>query len=93
MVCNWQMELGLEGDDLDVRQVLLAMRKHRMGLIQTADQLRFSFLAIREGRKLILGLRPKEVGNWEIWNCTWALNHWRQGVVQGSLISLAVVIC
>lgn len=34
--------------------VLLEMRKYRMGLIQTAAQLRFSFQAILEGSKKIL---------------------------------------
>lgn len=30
------------------------MRHYRMGLIQTPDQLRFSYLAIIEGAKIIL---------------------------------------
>ncbi|XP_075229013.1 tyrosine-protein phosphatase non-receptor type 1-like isoform X2 [Lycorma delicatula] len=34
-----------------VRDVLLEMRRHRMGLIQTVEQLRFSYLAIIEGLK------------------------------------------
>uniref|UniRef100_A0A3P9LL27 Tyrosine-protein phosphatase non-receptor type n=1 Tax=Oryzias latipes TaxID=8090 RepID=A0A3P9LL27_ORYLA len=37
-----------------VLKVLLDMRKYRMGLIQTADQLRFSYMAVIEGAKLIL---------------------------------------
>jgi len=40
-------EKGL--DALNVREVLLEMRKFRMGLIQTPDQLRFSYWAIIEG--------------------------------------------
>jgi protein tyrosine phosphatase len=40
--------------DLDLRAILLDMRKYRMGLIQTADQFRFSYIAIIEGGKRIL---------------------------------------
>jgi len=39
---------------IDIRKMILDMRSHRMGLIQTADQLRFSYLAIIEGGKRIL---------------------------------------
>jgi len=38
-----------------IRDVLLEMRRYRMGLIQTADQLRFSYLAVIEGAKYIKG--------------------------------------
>lgn len=38
-------------NSVNVREVLLEMRKSRMGLIQTPDQLRFSYLAIIEGAK------------------------------------------
>ncbi|XP_061718690.1 tyrosine-protein phosphatase non-receptor type 61F-like isoform X2 [Cydia pomonella] len=38
-------------ENLSVQQVLLEMRKDRMGLIQTSDQLRFSYQAIIEGAK------------------------------------------
>ncbi|KAF3861127.1 hypothetical protein F7725_001382 [Dissostichus mawsoni] len=38
-----------------IREVLLEMRRYRMGLIQTADQLRFSYLAVIEGAKYIGG--------------------------------------
>ena len=34
---------------VSIREVLLEMRKYRMGLIQTPDQLKFSYLAIAEG--------------------------------------------
>ncbi|XP_062986605.1 tyrosine-protein phosphatase non-receptor type 2 isoform X1 [Elgaria multicarinata webbii] len=40
---------------VDIKQVLLNMRKYRMGLIQTPDQLRFSYMAIIEGAKYIMG--------------------------------------
>lgn len=36
---------------MNVREVLLEMRQSRMGLIQTPDQLRFSYAAIIEGAK------------------------------------------
>uniref|UniRef100_A0A8C5JYI1 protein-tyrosine-phosphatase n=1 Tax=Jaculus jaculus TaxID=51337 RepID=A0A8C5JYI1_JACJA len=44
-----------KGDDINIKQVLLNMRKYRMGLIQTPDQLRFSYMAIIEGAKYIKG--------------------------------------
>lgn len=39
---------------LDVRKQLLDMRRYRHGLIQTWQQLRFSYCAILEGSKVIL---------------------------------------
>ncbi|XP_076992163.1 tyrosine-protein phosphatase non-receptor type 2 isoform X2 [Tamandua tetradactyla] len=44
-----------KGDDINIKQILLNMRKYRMGLIQTPDQLRFSYMAILEGAKFIKG--------------------------------------
>ncbi|ERE86151.1 NAD(P) transhydrogenase [Cricetulus griseus] len=44
-----------KGEDVNVKQILLKMRKYRMGLIQTPDQLRFSYMAIIEGAKYIKG--------------------------------------
>lgn len=43
--------------------VLLEMRRCRMGLIQTADQLRFSYLAVIEGAKYIMGDSSLQVGH------------------------------
>ncbi|CAB1350425.1 unnamed protein product [Coregonus sp. 'balchen'] len=40
---------------VDIKAVLLDMRKYRMGLIQTPDQLRFSYRAVLEGAKYIMG--------------------------------------
>ncbi|XP_058033011.1 tyrosine-protein phosphatase non-receptor type 2 isoform X3 [Ahaetulla prasina] len=40
---------------VDIKQILLDMRKYRMGLIQTPDQLRFSYMAVIEGAKYIMG--------------------------------------
>ena len=36
-------------NSVDVKELLLEMRSYRMGLIQTPDQLRFSYQAIIEG--------------------------------------------
>ncbi|XP_064155259.1 tyrosine-protein phosphatase non-receptor type 1 [Anguilla rostrata] len=49
--------MALRGDpaSVQIRDVLLEMRRYRMGLIQTADQLRFSYLAVIEGAKCIMG--------------------------------------
>lgn len=38
---------------VNIQKVLLDMREYRMGLIQTPDQLRFSYMAVIEGAKLI----------------------------------------
>lgn len=38
-------------NSVNVKEVLLEMRRSRMGLIQTPDQLRFSYAAIIEGAK------------------------------------------
>ena len=44
-----------KGDDINIKQLLLNMRQYRMGLIQTPDQLRFSYMTIIEGAKFIKG--------------------------------------
>ncbi len=38
-------------ESVSIREVLLDMRNYRMGLIQTPDQLKFSYLAIAEGAR------------------------------------------
>lgn len=48
-----QMSHRKDPSSVQIRQVLLEMRRYRMGLIQTADQLRFSYLAVIEGAKYI----------------------------------------
>ncbi|XP_064420582.1 tyrosine-protein phosphatase non-receptor type 1 isoform X2 [Latimeria chalumnae] len=53
--CLLLMDKRKDPSSVDIKQVLLEMRKYRMGLIQTADQLRFSFLAVIEGAKFIMG--------------------------------------
>ncbi|XP_024895792.1 tyrosine-protein phosphatase non-receptor type 1 isoform X2 [Pteropus alecto] len=52
---NLSMDKRKDPSSVDIKKVLLEMRKFRMGLIQTADQLRFSYLAVIEGAKFIMG--------------------------------------
>ncbi|KAM4692556.1 tyrosine-protein phosphatase non-receptor type 1 [Rhinophrynus dorsalis] len=53
--CLLLMDKRKDPSSVDIKQVLLDMRRYRMGLIQTADQLRFSYLAVIEGAKFIMG--------------------------------------
>uniref|UniRef100_A0A3B4TS96 protein-tyrosine-phosphatase n=1 Tax=Seriola dumerili TaxID=41447 RepID=A0A3B4TS96_SERDU len=46
--------LVLNPSSVDIQKVLLDMREYRMGLIQTPDQLRFSYMAVIEGARLVL---------------------------------------
>lgn len=43
---------------VNVKKILIEMRRYRMGLIQTPEQLRFSFLAIIAGMNLLRTLVP-----------------------------------
>ncbi|KAM9310120.1 tyrosine-protein phosphatase non-receptor type 2a isoform 3-T3 [Pholidichthys leucotaenia] len=52
---NTNMERSENPSSVDIQKVLLGMREYRMGLIQTPDQLRFSYMAVLEGARLILG--------------------------------------
>lgn len=49
------MDKRKEPSSVDIKSILLNMRKYRMGLIQTPDQLRFSYMAVLEGAKFIMG--------------------------------------
>lgn len=49
---------SLEG--LDVQSLLISMRSYRMGLIQTFDQLKFSYMAIIAGARKILALKRSQ---------------------------------
>ncbi|XP_014678310.1 PREDICTED: tyrosine-protein phosphatase non-receptor type 2-like isoform X2 [Priapulus caudatus] len=53
--CITMTENAVTADVLRVQKVLLSLRKYRMGLIQTPDQLRFSYVAILEGLKALVG--------------------------------------
>ncbi|XP_026228497.1 tyrosine-protein phosphatase non-receptor type 2a [Anabas testudineus] len=52
--CLVLMKKRKNPSSVDIQKVLLDMREYRMGLIQTPDQLRFSYMAVIEGAKLIL---------------------------------------
>ena len=43
---------------MDLQATLLEMRQQRLGLVQTADQLRFSYIAILQGALNDLELEP-----------------------------------
>uniref|UniRef100_A0A452TP82 Tyrosine-protein phosphatase non-receptor type n=1 Tax=Ursus maritimus TaxID=29073 RepID=A0A452TP82_URSMA len=60
-----------KGDDINIKQLLLNMRKYRMGLIQTPDQLRFSYMTIIEGAKFIKGDSNIQVNFFREINNTW----------------------
>ncbi|XP_029446810.1 tyrosine-protein phosphatase non-receptor type 2 isoform X4 [Rhinatrema bivittatum] len=49
--CLVLMEKRKDPSSVDIKQVLLNMRRYRMGLIQTPGQLRFSYMAVIEGAK------------------------------------------
>uniref|UniRef100_A0A8C2Q344 Tyrosine-protein phosphatase non-receptor type n=2 Tax=Cyprinus carpio TaxID=7962 RepID=A0A8C2Q344_CYPCA len=53
--CLLLMSQRKDPTSVHIQEVLLEMRRYRMGLIQTADQLRFSYLAVIEGAKYIMG--------------------------------------
>ncbi|KAL5466819.1 hypothetical protein EMCRGX_G030970 [Ephydatia muelleri] len=54
-VCLKKIESTRDLNSVNLQEVLLNMRKQRMGLIQTHDQLRFSYIAILQGAYQILG--------------------------------------
>ncbi|XP_054638169.1 tyrosine-protein phosphatase non-receptor type 2-like isoform X1 [Dunckerocampus dactyliophorus] len=51
--CLVLMDRRNNPSSVDIQKVLLDMREYRMGLIQTPDQLRFSYMAVIEGAKLL----------------------------------------
>ncbi|XP_015213408.1 tyrosine-protein phosphatase non-receptor type 2 isoform X1 [Lepisosteus oculatus] len=53
--CLLLMDKRKDPSSVDIKKILLDMRKYRMGLIQTPDQLRFSYMAVIEGAKYIMG--------------------------------------
>ncbi|KAK3511880.1 hypothetical protein QTP70_027473 [Hemibagrus guttatus] len=53
--CLVLMDKRKDPSSVDIKKVLLDMRRFRMGLIQTPDQLRFSYMAVLEGAKCIMG--------------------------------------
>ncbi|XP_073703070.1 LOW QUALITY PROTEIN: tyrosine-protein phosphatase non-receptor type 2a [Garra rufa] len=66
--CLVLMDKRKDPSSVDIQKVLLDMREYRMGLIQTPDQLRFSYMAVMEGAKSILGdsfLQQKQPNEWQ----------------------------
>ncbi|TSK34863.1 Tyrosine-protein phosphatase non-receptor type 2 [Bagarius yarrelli] len=63
--CLVLMEKRKDASSVDVQKVLLDMREYRMGLIQTPNQLRFSYMAIMEGAKYILGEPVLKQQQWQ----------------------------
>ncbi|CAG5132755.1 unnamed protein product [Candidula unifasciata] len=59
--------------EIDVRKLLIKMRTYRMGLVQTADQLRFSYQAIVEGAHAILSEHGLE--DIQLPTLSWNQNH------------------
>ena len=57
-----QIEKTGDADSVDIQGTLLEMRKQRYGLIQTPEQLRFSYIAILEGASAILGTADPQNG-------------------------------
>uniref|UniRef100_A0A8C1CXF2 Tyrosine-protein phosphatase non-receptor type n=1 Tax=Cyprinus carpio carpio TaxID=630221 RepID=A0A8C1CXF2_CYPCA len=66
--CLVLMDKRKDPSSVDIQKVLLDMREYRMGLIQTPDQLRFSYMAVMEGAKSILedsALQQKQPTEWQ----------------------------
>ncbi|XP_043116248.1 tyrosine-protein phosphatase non-receptor type 2a isoform X2 [Puntigrus tetrazona] len=66
--CLVLMDRRKDPSSVDIQKVLLDMREYRMGLIQTPDQLRFSYMAVMEGAKSILGdsaLQKQQPEDWQ----------------------------
>ena len=52
MYAQTSFQIAKEGiESLDVKSILLDLRRYRKGLIQTPDQLKFSCLSIAEGAR------------------------------------------
>uniref|UniRef100_H3A844 protein-tyrosine-phosphatase n=1 Tax=Latimeria chalumnae TaxID=7897 RepID=H3A844_LATCH len=62
--CLLLLEKRKDPSSVDIKKVLLDLRKYRMGLIQTPDQLRFSYMAIIEGAKYIMGDSSVQQSQW-----------------------------
>ncbi|XP_074543712.1 tyrosine-protein phosphatase non-receptor type 2 [Halichoeres trimaculatus] len=62
--CMILMEKRKDSSSVDIKSILLDMRKYRMGLIQTPDQLRFSYMAVLEGAKYIKGDSSRLQNQW-----------------------------
>ena len=52
--CGEQIECTGDMDQVSITDLLLEIRQYRVGLIQTPDQLRFTYLAILEGVRVLM---------------------------------------
>ena len=52
------MEQTRDLASIDLQEILLLMRRQRLGLIQTPDQLRFSYIAVLQGALQDLEVEP-----------------------------------
>lgn len=59
------MDKRKDPSSVDIKSILLDMRKYRMGLIQTPDQLRFSYMAVLEVAKSIMKDSSVQVCVWQ----------------------------
>ena len=57
-----QIESQQSTENISVLEILMNMRDYRMGLIQTQEQLRFSYLAIVDGAKKYVPSLLKDSG-------------------------------
>jgi len=62
VVALLQVEKYRSSSEIRVRDTLMDMRHYRMGLVQTFDQLRFSYLAIIEGIRRIIHIPSHDSG-------------------------------
>jgi len=62
MLLLLQVEKYRSASEICVRDILMDMRHYRMGLVQTFDQLRFSYLAIIEGVRRIIHIPSRDSG-------------------------------
>ncbi|XP_044151657.1 tyrosine-protein phosphatase non-receptor type 2 [Bufo gargarizans] len=60
--CLVLIEKRRDPSTVDIKKVLLDMRRYRMGLIQTPGQLRFSYMAVIEGTKSLMNFRRTSEG-------------------------------
>jgi len=59
--CLVMIEQQQDASGISILDTLMDMRRYRMGLIQTPDQLRFSYLAIIEGCKRVMRNPPPDI--------------------------------
>ena len=84
-----QIEKTGSMEGIDLRSLLLSMRSYRMGLIQTFDQLKFSYMAIIAGGKQITANSGAQQVNSVLDNyLDKEVNQWIQTLLINHLFSL-----